>query len=457
MRSLTFTAGLVLLSVSASAALAGEASPVEGVSLTVYNDNLALIREQRSFELDNGTQTLVLSDVSGQLQPQTVHLDVTNGPELSLVEQNYDYDLLDSSKLLQKFIGQTILLVDDYARTQTEAKLLSVNSGTIVEVNGQILLNPPGRIVLPASAAADLLLKPTLSWMVWSPQAAKAKAEISYLSGGLSWNADYVLMLSPDDKLGDIEGWVTMSNYSGTTYKDAALKLVAGDVNRVRDEMKYDAVYRQAPAPMAAEAAPPGGFQEESMFEYHLYDLQRPTTIKNNQQKQIGLLTAGGVPVTKRFLFDGRNGGDVHVSVEFKNEEDHGMGMPLPAGVVRVFKKDSKGQAQFVGENRIKHTPRKDDVRLTIGNAFDIKGETARKDYKDLAKGYEETYTVKLKNRKLTEDVVVTVEHSIWGDWTMLESSLPYKKKDANTAQFEVPVKADSEVELTYNYRVEWK
>jgi hypothetical protein len=293
--------------------------------------------------------------------------------------------------------------------------------------------------------------------MVWSPSAASAKAEISYLSGGLSWNADYVLMLSPDDRLSDIEGWVTMSNYSGTTYNNASLKLVAGEVNRVRDEMNYAMASKSMPAPRPEMAEAPGGFQEESMFEYHLYDLQRPTTIKNNQQKQIGLLTAGGVPVIKRFLFDGRSGGDVRVSVEFKNEEEHGMGMPLPAGTVRVFKQDSKGQAQFVGENRIEHTPRKDEVRLYIGNAFDIKGETVRNDYKDLSNGYQESYTVKLRNRKLTEDVVVTVEHNISGDWSIVENSLPYKKKDADTIQFEVPVKADSEAELHYTYKVEWK
>jgi len=209
--------------------------------------------------------------------------------------------------------------------------------------------------------------------------------------------------------------------------------------------------------PMEAPAPAAPGFQESALFEYHLYDLGRQTTIKNSQQKQIGLLTANGFPVKKRFLFDGRNGGDVRVSVEFNNGEEHGLGMPLPAGTVRAFKKDQSGQAQFIGENRIEHTPRKDDVRLYIGNAFDIKGETTRTDYKDLVHGYTETYKVKLKNRKKTEDAVVTVEHNISGDWSVTESTLPYKKKDADTIQFEVPVKADSEVELTYSYKVTWQ
>jgi hypothetical protein len=445
-----------LLWAAAAPVLATEASPVEGVSLTVYNDNLSLIREQRTFVLAPGQQTLVLTDVSGQLQPQTVHLAMPQGPELDLLEQNFDYDLVDQNKLLSKFIGQEIALVNDANNSAIFGTLLSVNGGVIVKSGDHLLLNPPGRIVLPASAADGLLLRPTLSWLVDSPSGGTHQAEISYLSGGLDWNADYVLMLNPDDSAGDLEGWVTLNNNSGTTYTNADLKLVAGEVNRVRPQggaggARLDSQYQRG------RTKTKDGFQEQSLFEYHLYELGRQTTIKNNQQKQIGLLTANGFPLKKRFLFDGNNGGDVHVSVEFKNEAEHGLGLPLPAGTVRVFKQDQSGQSQFVGEDRIEHTPRKDEVRLYIGNAFDIKGETTRTDYKDLRKGYSEAYKVHLKNRKLTEDAVITVEHSIGGDWTVTSSSLPYSKKDADTIQFEVPVKADSEVELTYAYKVEWK
>jgi hypothetical protein len=446
---------MLAAALAASAAWAAEASPVEGVSLTVYNDNLSLIREQREFDLAPGAQTLILSDVSGQLQPQTVHLSMPAGPELDLLEQNFDYDLVDQSKLLSKFIGKQITLVNDANNSVLTGTLLSVSSGIILQSDGKILLNPPGRVVLPGDAASDLLLRPTLSWLVNSPAGGKHKAEISYLSGGLSWQADYVLMLNPDDALGDLEGWVTLSNNSGTAYTNANLKLVAGQVNRVREELNRAMEMKTMDA--VAAPAPAGGFAEQALFEYHLYELGRQTTIKNNQQKQIGLLTANGFPLKKRFLFDGRNGGDVRVSVEFKNEEEHGLGMPLPAGTIRVFKQDKSGQAQFVGENRIEHTPRKDDVRLYIGNAFDIKGETTRTDYKDLHNGYSEVYKVKLKNRKTTGDVVVTVEHNISGDWQVTESTLPYKKKDADTIQFEVPVKANSEVELSYAYKVTWK
>jgi hypothetical protein len=448
-------AALCAASVSCGMALAGEAGPVEGVSLTVYNDNLSLIREQRTFELSQGRQALVLTNVSGQLQPQTVHLTLPNGPDVRLLEQNFDYDLVDQSKLLSKFIGQEIMLVDDARNAVITGRLLSVSGGIIIESDGKIMLNPPGRVVLPGNAAEGLLLAPTLSWLVDSPSATRARAEISYLSGGLGWQADYVLMLDASDRKADLEGWVTLSNNSGTSYKDAHLKLVAGEVNRVREQLNRDMAYEMAPAPQMAKAA--GGFAEEQMFEYHLYDLDRQTTIANAQQKQIGLLNASAFPVTKKFLFDGANGGDVRVSVEFNNDEKSGLGMPLPAGTMRAFKQDIKGDAQFIGESRIAHTPRKEDVRLYVGNAFDIKGETTHVDHKDLVKGYSDTYKVVLKNRKLDGGVVVVVEHNIWGDWTVKESSLPYKKRDANTIQFDVPVEADSEVTLTYNYEVHWK
>jgi hypothetical protein len=436
-------------------AWAGEAGGVESVALTVYNSDLSLIREVRPFTLDQGVQTLLLSEVSGQLKPETVHLSLPHGPAVALLEQNYDYDLVSSDKLLEKFIGKDILLIDDAKGTQKTAKLLSVAGGMVVEIDGQLLLNPPGRIALPADAASGLLLRPTLSWLVQSPEAAQTKAEISYLSGGLSWSADYVLMLSADDKHGGIEGWVTLSNYSGTTYNNAKLKVVAGDVNRVREEMSMKSAAPPAPAAMADGGA--GGFQEEAFFEYHLYDLQRPTTIKNNQQKQIGLLTAADVPVKKLFLFDGVNGGDVRVMVQFKNDEQSGMGMPLPAGVVRLFKADSKGQAQFIGEDRIKHTPKDEEVRLYTGNAFDVKGEAVQMEYKDLGHGYSASYKVTLKNHKEKDDVVITVSVPIYGDWSMTTSNFDYVKKDANTAEFQIPVKAGGEAELTYSFKVVWR
>jgi hypothetical protein len=451
-------AALVLLAALPGNAWAGTAGPVQEVSLTVYNDNLALIRELRPLDLAQGQQTLVLEDVSGQLQPQTVHL-ATEGVQVTVLEQNYDYDLVSREKLLERFIGKTITLHDDYQKTDIVGKLLSVGYGTILEVDGQILIDPPGRIILPPGAADDLLLRPTLSWLVNSASAGQTLGEISYLSGGLSWDADYVLVLNPDDTRGSLEGWVTLSNYSGTTYNNASLKLVAGEVNRVRDEMQYA---MKGGAPMA-EASMADGFVEEQLFEYHLYDLQRRTTIKTSQQKQVGLLSAEGVKTKKILNFNGISGGDVQVNIEFNNSEENGLGLPMPAGTVRVMKADSEGELQFIGENNIQHTPRKENVRLFIGNAFDVKGEVVQTDYKDLgsgyniAGGYTASYKVTLKNRKLDGAVTVNVPVTVYGDWTMTAASAEYKEKDAWTKEFTIELPADSEKEFTYSIRVVYR
>jgi len=434
---------------------AAEAGEVESVSLTVYNDGLALIREVRSFDLDSGVQDVVLSEVSGQLRPETVHLSVPAGLAVELLEQNYDYDLVSRDKLLEKFIGKPLSLVDDEHGTQFSGTLLSTAGGIVLDSDGQILLNPPGRIVLPSGAADDLLLKPTLSWLLYSPRSANTDAEISYLSGGLSWNADYVLQLNADDTAAGMEGWVTLSNYSGTTYRDADLKLIAGDVNRVPEDKGMD--YAMAEEEMYADGLGAGGFAEEEFFEYHLYDLQRSTTLRNNQQKQISLLSAQEVPVRKLFMFNGQYGGDTRVMVEFTNDEESDMGMPLPKGTVRVFKADSRGDVQFVGEDWIDHTAKDEDVRLYIGNAFDIVGEATQTDYEDYDNGYSETYSVSLRNHKESEDVVVTVEVQVYGDWNIVRSNYDYEKDDAWTALFEVPVPADGEAVLEYKYRVTWE
>ncbi len=435
-------------------AVAGEAGDVESVSLTIYNSDLALVREVRAFDLDRGVQDLVLSEVSGMLRPETVHLSLPGGLEVALLEQNFDYDLVSREKLMEKFIGKDITLIDDELGLQTSGTLLSVAGGVVLESNGRILLNPPGRVVLPEGAADDLLLKPTLSWMVHSPQVARTDAEITYLSSGLTWNADYVLQLNADDTAAGVEGWVTVSNYSGTTYRDAELKLIAGDVNVLPDyEMRDEYAMEEA---MMADGLG-GGFEEEEFFEYHLYDLQRPTTVRNNQQKQVGLLSAQQVPIRMRYVVDGQYGGDTRVMVEFSNDEDSDMGMPLPAGTVRVFKADSEGDVQFVGEDWIDHTPRDEDVDLYIGNAFDIVAEATQTDYEDIGDGYTESYSVVLRNHKESDDVVVTVEVNVWGDWRIVRSSYDYEMEDAWTATFEIPVAADGEATLEYKYKVTWE
>lgn len=454
----------------------GAASAPSAVALTVYNNDLALIRETRNFNLDGGTQALTLSDVSGMLRPESVHLSFGDGTQFNLLEQNYDYDLVSTDNLLKRFIGRKLDLVDSARGTRQTVTLLNGTAGhqpyeladgilhgatgerVVQAQDGTILVNPPGRIELPADAAKGLLLRPTLSWLLESPAQGQHAGEISYLSGGLGWSADYVLMLSADDKHAGIEGWVTLSNNSGTTYKNATLKLVAGVVNQVgaQTNSSYDAKYREATRGAVEYQK---SFQEEPLYEYHLYDLQRPTTINNNQQKQIGLLTATSVPVKKVYRFDGFSGGEIRVVVQFKNDEKSGLGMPLPAGVVRLFKADSKGQAQFVGEDQIDHTPKDEAVRLATGTAFDVKGEALRTAYHDLGKGYSAAYKVTLKNHKADEDIVVTVSvnPNAYSEWQIIASNYGYTMKDASTAEFQVLVKAGGEAELTYSFKVVWR
>ena len=437
---------------ASSGAFAAAVSGPESVAITVYNSDLALIRETRSFTLAGGAEVIEITDVSGQLNPATVHFGFTDGSEFQLLEQNYDFDLVNTDELLRKFTGKTVKLVDASTQQTLTGRLLSASAGTVLEApDGSIFLNPPGRFVLPQGAADGLLLRPTLSWLIDAAAGAHT-GEISYLSGGLSWQADYVLHLNSDTTAGAIEGWVTLSNYSGTTYKDAQLRLVAGEVNRVVDEeprLRTAAVPEAMPAPAAA-------FQEEQLFEYHLYGLQYPTTLRNSQVKQIGLLQAAAVPLTKQLYFDGINGGDVSVYVKLRNEEAAGLGMPLPEGTVRVFQNDRSGAAQFIGEDRIKHTPKDEEVKLKLGNAFDIVGETTRQTYSDRKDGWDGSWLVKLRNHK-REDVLVIVTATLWGEWKVTQSSLPYQQQDAFTIEFQVHVPAEGSSELSYNVSSFWR
>lgn len=429
--------------------------PPEAVALTIYNQDLALIRERRVLDIQAGTASYLVPEVSGRLKPDTVHLSLPEGVSFSLLEQNFDYDLVSSDKLLEKFIGRELLVVDDEHDSQLAATLLSTSGGRIVkDGDGRILIDPPGRVILPPGAADELLLRPTLSWSLWSQDAGQRQAELSYLSAGLSWEASYVVLLNADDTAGDFEGWVTITNRSGTTYHDANLKLVAGDVHLVhkrpeRPQMK-DATLRGA-------AMAPEGFEEEELFEYHLYDLPRTTTIRDNQLKQIGLLTAPGVAFTKRLVFDGLRGGDVRVGMEFTNSEEAGLGMPLPAGIVRVFKQDSDGDPQFLGEDRIDHTPKDEERLLYIGNAFDVVGETVRTEYSKQKRGFTASHEVTLRNHKDDEDVTVIVVARFFHAWKITASSHDLVQKDAQTAEFHIPVKADGEAVLTFSLKADWR
>jgi hypothetical protein len=296
-------------------------------------------------------------------------------------------------------------------------------------------------------------------------KAGASAAEVSYLTDGMNWSADYVAVVDADDKKAGLSGWVTIDNHSGASFKDATLKLVAGDVRRIQPErlMSYEA---QSNVMRMKGAAPQ--FQEESFFEYHLYTLDRPTTVKDNQTKQLSLFSAPSVPITKKLLLTGDAGSyrnalgtglqsqKVAVVLELVNAQAAGLGIPLPKGTVRVYKKDRGGAEQFVGEDAIDHTPKDETIRLHVGDAFDVVAERSQTDFKVISpRQNESAWTISLRNRK-DEDIVVTVREPMGGDWTLLSSSVPGKKVDQQTLEFDVPVGKGKEVKLTYRVALKW-
>ncbi len=440
----------------------------ESVAVTIYNENLALIKDVRRITLAAGSNRLALREVSGMMRPETALLRSLSHPgALRLLEQNFDFDLLTPAKLLEKYVGRDVRIVRTHPQTGVEsvetATVLSANSGVVLKIGDRIETGLPGRIVYDG-VPPNLRDRPTLVSELTADRPGTQTVELSYLSGGLSWKADYVAELNATDDALDLNGWVTLTNRSGTSYPSARLQLVAGDVNRVRDEMSH------AVRPMAArvmDAAPKSSMAQEALFEYHLYTLQRPTTIANNQTKQVALLGAAGVPVTKELVLQGRdyyyrssvgNIGQkmkVGVFVQFENREAARLGMPMPKGVVRVYKKDSAGNAQFVGEDRIDHTPKNERVRLKLGEAFDVTADKKQTDFKKRdttsawSHAFESAYEIVLRNAK-KEAVTVIVREPLPGDWTMLEETHPHQKPAAGTAQWKVSVPAEGNVTLRY-------
>lgn len=470
---------LVCCFVFAARSAAQNASSIEttardrrSVNITVYNSNIGLVRETRALSLPPGRIALRFADVTAQIRPETVHLASLTAPDaLSILEQNYQYDLLNPAKLLDKYVGREVTLVLRRYENSTEiltpvqATLLSNNGGQVWRINNQIVINPTNIVETRfPDVPSNLVATPTLVWNLENERAGMQTIEASYLTAGMNWRADYVLVVNADDTRADMQGWVTLTNMSGATFEDARLQLVAGDVNRVQDGREYDDV-----AAVAGRARSESQFQEQSFFEYHLYTLQRPTTIREQETKQVSLLEAAGFNVAKEFVVNGNpyyyrgynNPGQpvkekVGVYMQFRNSQANRLGMPLPAGIVRLYKKDTQGGQQFIGEDRIDHTPKDEDVRVKVGDAFDIVAERKQTDYKVIASNvYEYAYEIKIRNHK-DAPVTVIVNEPIGGDWEMLNSSFPAEKTAAFAAQFRVPVAKDGEAVLTYRVRVRY-
>ena len=452
----------------AQAAYRSSAEQRRTLSLTVYNQNFGLVREVRGLELERGRVELDFGDVARTIQPETVHIRSLAGEDLlRVLEQNYRYDLLNPQKLLEKYVGRSVKVYrwnETLGRDEVhEAEVLAAKAGTILRIGDEITFNYPGRIAFP-EIPENLIAKPTLSWLLESERKHQ-DVEVSYLAGGLNWKADYVFVIDENDALGDLTSWVTLTNHSGATYENAQLKLVAGDVQRVSP--RIDRHFDYGAKSRLTEAAN-AGFRSEGFFEYHLYTLERPTTLRDNEQKQVTLLEAAGVPIHKRLIFYGaaqyyrgsygqvKSNQKVGVYLDFENSEENQLGMALPKGIVRVYKADSEGSKQFIGEDQIDHTPRDERLRIKMGEAFDVVGDRRQKDFNVIGTCVaDSSWEIELRNHK-DAGVEVEVFEPVGGDWTVLQSSHPYEKLDAHTFKFDVEVPLRSKEKIEYRIRVRW-
>jgi hypothetical protein len=443
------------------------------LNVTVYNSNIALVRDVRQLSLPQGTFRLKFMDIAATVNPATVHFRSLTDPEkLGVIEQNYEYDLLEPAKLLHKYVGREVTLVRAYMdngttkREEIKATLLSDNNGPVWKIGNDIVTGTYAESYRFPEVPANLYDRPTLLMSLENTGPRKHQIEASYLASNLSWNSDYVLTVGRDDKNADLDGWVTIVNNSGTAFHNARLQLVAGDLNRVQSVgAMRDAVMNRA---MEMKAAAPQ-FQQENFSEYHLYTLGRKTSVEDKETKQISLLQGSGIPVQKLFIVNGQsyyyhnaqNPGaplkdPVLVYYRFKNEEKAGLGIPLPAGNVRVYQKDSKGGILFAGEDRIDHTPKDEDINVHIGNAFDVVAEHKQLDYKSISSHvWEMEFEITLRNHK-DAPVTVQVNEPIGGDWEMLSSTYKFQKTAAFAAQFNVPVEKNGTAVLKYRIRARW-
>lgn len=436
------------------------------VSVTIYNMNVGLVREVRELSLPAGRVSLEFRDVASEINAKSVRVEALKGLKgFTVLEQNYEFDLMSPEKLMEKYVGRGIELVVKHPQTGEEtafeAELLSMKGGPVYRIGGKIHVGHPGRVVLP-EIPVNLIPRPTLVWLV-DGKGGRGEIETSYLTAGMSWRADYVALLGTKDETMDVTAWVTLTNTSGTGYEDAKLKLVAGEIHRAEQERRRPKGVYMAEAPVEMEMV------EEELFEYHLYTLPRRTTLKENQTKQVELLRANKVGVVKEYVLPPAahrfgllrtNMGEpvkekVVVLLNFENKRDNNLGVPLPQGIFRFYKKDSEGNLQLIGEDGIDHTPEGEKVTLTLGKAFDIVAERVMTDYEVITKGkvYEYGIKVTLRNAK-EEDITVKVLEGMRADWKILSASHDYEKETAGQISFLVSVAGEGASELTYRVRI---
>ncbi len=480
-RTLTLSGCLLLSQFNLNPVCAQETqtSESQGVSITIYNQDFGLVRDLRNINLKQGINNVRFEDVAGRIDPTSVSFQSLTAPnEVVVREQNYQYDLMDQNTILSKSVGKelnfkqylangsvaelngTLLAPPESMVGNSSGGYARHHQGIVIKTgDGNIVLNPTGQIQL-AAMPAGLVSKPSLLWKLESDKAGDHKTEIAYQTSGLNWKCDYVAIVNKDDNQADLTSWVTIDNKSGGSFKNAALKLMAGDVHRVQPQQA------KAYGMMSARAASAPQFQEQSFAEYHLYTLQGKTDVNNNETKQMSLFNASSIPIKKLFIYepskvqhyyDGSGNSaaqKVQVKFELANSEKNHLGMPLPKGKVRVYKKDQDNALQFIGEDEIDHTPRDEKIRLYIGDAFDLVGEHKQTNFVRVSPRVSRyTYEISLRNHKDSEVTILAVEHS-YGDWTILNSSMQYTKKDSHTFEFSVKVPANGEAKVNYEIEI---
>ncbi len=475
MRKILLLVSVLLLLIPAASAQDGS----DDVSVTIYNQGTALVRDQRTFDLDSGTTTLDFSDIAASIDPTSVSFVSLTDPDGTIVlEQNYIYDLVGTGALLERYLDETIFISLEDGTTY-EGQLLSGRNNEIIlrDETGVVYAVNMTKIIsiefpdLPEG----LITRPTLRWLLQVAQAGEQQVELTYLTGGMNWTADYIVLLNTDNSALDLNGWVTLNNTSGATFRDALVKLVAGDVNRLPDasemvRMQMDMAVEQA-------AMPTPGVQQREFFEYQLYEIQRPVTIADNETKQVEFVTAMDVPATTYYVYNGTPGfygyyspimdqgygvtgiTDVQNWLEFSTDDESGVGADLPAGRIRVYQEDVDGAALLIGENRINHTPQGETLDIFLGNAFDLVGERTQTAFQIIGRNViEESYEIRLRNRKDDETVEIRVPESLfrWSNWEILNNSDEYTQVDSSTIEFRVQVEPGQEKVITYTVRYSW-
>jgi hypothetical protein len=422
------------------------------VHVTVYNNDLALVKEVREVELPEGRGEFSFTGVPGRIDPTSVRLGADGG-KLAVLEQNYRYDLVSREKLLERHLDQSARIVTKHdkvhegiLKTAFGSLVLETEAGVVLLSNDEI-----ADITFPA-IPEGLITRPTLVWILQNDGSVRRDLEIAYLTGGMAWHTEYIAAVDAEDREMRLNGWVSIENNSGASYENARLKVVAGDVHRAQPPAPMGGVKRY----VAMEAAAPS-FQERSFFEYHLYDLDRTTSLADKEVKQIQLLADREVPLEKVYVYEPMRAGDkVQVKIEFENSKGNGLGIPLPGGKFRVYREDADGALEFAGEDWIDHTARDETVSLVMGNAFDLVGERNEIDARRITNRiWERQIEIKLRNRKEKDAVKIKVREHPGGIWSVLESSHEWEKPNTRDLEFEVPVKAGEEVVLTYRARVE--